>query len=333
MQFRDDRGFSLLELMIALFVVLIMGSGAFLALNQNQKVYVSRSNNSTMYTAVRSAAELITQEIGQAGSVCGSDSTCFSTKLTSAVSSGTSLNVANTAGLFQGEKLTLDPNNVNDEVVQISSINSSTSITLLAATPVTNSHVAGAYVVVQGVFWQGVMSTGQPSAGQGSTATKLKMYGDINGDGNLVYVEYNCSFSGGNNGTGSLTRSVTPIAVSTAANPNPPTTTITLPTTPDVLIDNLVWNAPNGYTGNPYCFIYNTVSYPASDGNTYYTTTQIQLLISVKSPNPDPQTHQYAQLTKSFLQLSPRNVVAAHDMLSNDVTATLQPTPPSVPLN
>ena len=43
----------------------------------------------------------------------------------------------------------------------------------------------------------------------GSTANKLKMFGDINGDGNMVYVEYYCdNGDAGTDGTHNLYRNV-----------------------------------------------------------------------------------------------------------------------------
>lgn len=343
---RDDGGFSLVELLISLAVLLTVSAAAFLLLNQNQKVYLSTSNNATMYTTVRSAAELISQEIGQAGSLCGlatSATGCGTTTVHTAVSSGTilSLDPQTALFLFPGEKLTLDPNSQSKEVVQIAvsanAVNLATgTITLQSTTPVTKTHSVGAYVTARGAFPQGVLSPGYPNVVatptplQGSQPTKLMMYGDINGDGTLVYVEYNCSFLNVNSGTGLLTRSITVLDS---------TITPIVKKAPDVLIDNLIWIAPTGYDitkpGNAiYCFSYPAlITQKASDGITYNATTQVQLLISVQSANLDPQTHQRGQLTKSFLQLSPRNVVAAVDLLNNNVTEALQPTPLNVPLN
>src|SRR5439155_1815215 len=117
-------------------------------------------------------------------------------------------------------------------------------------------------------------------------------------DGTLYYVEYNCDFT-----AAVLTRSSTPISA-LAKN------------TPEVLVDHVIFVAPTGYAGSNYCFSYVTPTTvgPDANGTTYRVATQIGLLISVESPNVDRQTNKRWQLTKSFLNLSPRNVVAAYDL-------------------
>jgi hypothetical protein len=303
-------------------------------------MYVTNSNNSTMYTSVRSAAELIAQEIGQAGAVCGTATStsvntianCSGLKLKSSVVSGAtamSLQDSNgnstVAGLFQGEKLTIVADNTygnsNQEVVQISTIDTiGKSVTLAKAA--SNPHFQNAMVVPQGVFPYGVLAT--------STSTTLKLFGDINGDGVLRYVEYDCTGISAT-GTTTLTRTSTPINVTVDGVTDTSATAITL-LTRDVLVDNVVWKAPAGYTGAPYCFTPKVVQVIAPDGvTTYNTVTNVQLLISVQAPNLDPETRQYAQMTKSFLQLAPRNVVAANTAVGLGNIDSLQPTPLSIP--
>ena len=51
------------------------------------------------------------------------------------------------------------------------------------------AHAAGARVVVLGGFSSGIVP---PGAVNGSSGSVLKLFGDINGDGNMVYVEYTC---------------------------------------------------------------------------------------------------------------------------------------------
>src|SRR5262249_2771108 len=53
-----------------------------------------------------------------------------------------------------------------------------------------NNQPAGTTLMALGGFGNGIV----PPTGvaNGSTGTVLKMFGDINGDGNMVYVEYTC---------------------------------------------------------------------------------------------------------------------------------------------
>lgn len=323
-----ERGFSLLELMVSMALLAVVAAGGFLVLNQSQKVSVSSSELSTEYASVRNAAELIAQEVGQAGAICGSTAEanppCSAAganamTLSATVTGGTSTtatlscggNSNCTQGLYVGEKLTIDPNQMAEEIVQIGAISGNT-ITL-TSTPSQqqfgSNHSAGALVLARGVGWQGVID---PAAGTTYSNT-LKLWGDINGDGNLYYVEYNCDFT-----ANQLTRSITPISNSTK-------------NAADVLIDNLIFIAPSGYTGSSYCFVMNGPTAIVKGSTTYYFATQAGLLISVQSPYPDPQTKQPLQLTKSFLNLSPRNVVAAYDLAGNNVWGPLQPTPNPLP--
>ena len=167
-----------------------------------------------------------------------------------------------------------------------------------------NSHVLGAPVDASGVFPQGILSA--------STPTQLMLIGDINGDGTLVYVEYDCNPNAA--GTGTLTRSTTTLP---AAAQNPPT----------VLLQNLVTNA--GALGNA-CF---TIP-PATISAGFTFLTSVGLTLTTQSLTRDPQTGAFQTLTKSFMNLSPRNVLAGVELAQSNppLTNRLQPTPPGVPL-
>ena len=60
----------------------------------------------------------------------------------------------------------------------------------------TNAHAAGTVLVPMGGFATGII----PNSGivNPSTESVLKLYGDINGDGKMVYVEYTCDLASGN---------------------------------------------------------------------------------------------------------------------------------------
>src|SRR5260370_36212802 len=63
-------------------------------------------------------------------------------------------------------------------------------------------HAAGVPVRVAGAFASGVVPTnytcGLPPVNCGSTPYILKLYGDINDDGIMQYIEYYCDTTGGN---------------------------------------------------------------------------------------------------------------------------------------
>src|SRR5438128_11684921 len=87
--------------------------------------------------------------------------------------------------MFVGEKLVIDTGE-KEETVSVSAVDNANSI--ITATFL-NDHAAGAPVAVAGGFASGVVP---PGVANGSTGTVLKMFGDINSDGNMVYVEYTC---------------------------------------------------------------------------------------------------------------------------------------------
>ena len=121
----------------------------------------------------------------------------------------------------------------------------------------------------------------------------------------LVYVEYTCDPANAH----TLTRSITPIS---AANKSAAV----------VLVQGVVNPA-----GTP-CFTYSTA---ASAGFTF--ATNVGLTLTTQTSDPDPQTGAYDTMTKSFLNLSPRNVVAGLALAQAGITAPLEPTPPGLPMS
>src|SRR5678809_1576029 len=67
MAVRNDHGFSLLEALIAVAVLLLLFSAAMPALNQTMMFNRTVGDLSEMHGSVRGATELMQQEIGQAG--------------------------------------------------------------------------------------------------------------------------------------------------------------------------------------------------------------------------------------------------------------------------
>ena len=67
-----------------------------------------------------------------------------------------------------------------------------------------------------------------------------------------------------------------------------------------------------------------------ADGYTF--TTGVGITLSVQTTWPDPQTHQYSTMTKSFLNLEPRNVLSAFELANAGIANRLQPSPPNVTL-
>src|SRR5260221_13889471 len=63
-------GFSLLETLVALAVLLVVGGIVMTGMVQLMKTQSTIANRTEKHTSVRSATELLQQEIGQAGQAC-----------------------------------------------------------------------------------------------------------------------------------------------------------------------------------------------------------------------------------------------------------------------
>src|SRR5437660_12257918 len=64
---RKNEGFSLLELLISLAILLTVSGSAFEVLSYYQKAYLSTEMRADVHSGIRAALALMTQEITQAG--------------------------------------------------------------------------------------------------------------------------------------------------------------------------------------------------------------------------------------------------------------------------
>jgi prepilin-type N-terminal cleavage/methylation domain-containing protein len=351
----SQQGFSMIELLVALMILLIVSSTVMSGLMQMSYTQGTITNRTEMHSSVRSATELMQQEIGQAGRFA--IPTTYT--LAAAVAAGTygsSSTVALTTstsgsfpGLYDYSSYTSPLHNNNNyeqlvigtgsdqETVAVTAYSSSThSITAIfnnvpSTNPLTTPvHAIGAPVNILGVFASGVVPTpstsptavtdgatvnattasavstcGTVTGPCGSSSTVLKVYGDINGDGNMVYVEYTCDTTAGKLYRNSMAASAT-----------------TKPALDDtmVLLSNI---QPN--PGNTACFTYQQQTV----GQQTYVTN-IAVTLTVQTQNPDPKTHQYQTETKALLNVSPRNIFEGWQLASLDDTGRVQPMPPNV---
>src|ERR1700688_2177985 len=107
-------------MMVALVILLGVAGIVMTGLMQMTFTQATIENRSEMHSSVRSATELLTQEIGQAGRVTLYGSGMGSTNLTAGVAIGSSVSttVADATGMFEGEQLVIDAGN-NEETVKI----------------------------------------------------------------------------------------------------------------------------------------------------------------------------------------------------------------------
>ena len=190
---RRCAGFSLTELMVTTIILVSVSSVVMKGVQQMSLTQNRLQNRTEMHSSVRSATKLMQQEIGQAGRATLVASTSYT--LSSAVTAiGTaSPTVSSTSEMFVGEQIIVDTG-ANEETVTLTALGASpASITAVFS----NTHLSGVPIRVAGAFANGVIPT---TATNGSTGNVLKIYGDVNDDGNMEYVEYTCDTSNGANG-------------------------------------------------------------------------------------------------------------------------------------
>jgi prepilin-type N-terminal cleavage/methylation domain-containing protein len=298
-----QAGFSLLEMMVSIAILLVVAGAIISGLVQMTKVEGTLTSRTQMQSSVRNATEILEQEVGQAGRVGVPQSLTLKGTVVGGGGAPVAATVAvsSATSLFVGEKVVVDTD-ANSEVVALTGVNPAAN-TITAA--FSQGHATNAPVLVQGSFPSGIVP---PSFANGSTATKLKLYGDINGDGNLEYVEYTCDTAAGN-----FYRNTMPLTVGAKPALSPSM----------ILISNIRANP-----GGTDCFTYQEKPVLNSPTN---AVINVGITLTVQTQYRDPQTGQYQTESKALLNVAPRNVFYAWQMGNAGNTDRLQPMPPGVP--
>jgi prepilin-type N-terminal cleavage/methylation domain-containing protein len=307
---KPQNGFTLLETMVSLAVFLGVSGIVMSGMVEMMKTQSAIGNRTEMHASVRSATELLQQEIGQAGKISLGPPN-VSVTMAPVLIAGSNIPIIFTPStgvtVYPGEYLTVDLGN-SQEVVAVTGTSASPSATFVKIHPSALTPVVALGAFASGVvppdaasITTGCANSTLPTGGtypgypNGSTCTKLKLYGDVNGDGNIVYIEYTCS-QGTITNPGFLYRNQMLItAASKPANDN------TM-----ILLGNVLGN-PNDANNNPVpCFNYQV----RQIGNLpNYCVTNVALTLTVQTQNKDQQTQQFQPETKALLNVGPRNVI------------------------
>ena len=320
-------GFSLLEMMAATSVILIVTGIVMSGMGQMMKTQGTIANRTEMHAGVRSATELLQQEIGQAGKVSLGDPnanislhaavlalgsiTLNSTTLDTSTG-GATPTPCTICTVYPGEYLTVDvggPSSTTNaqETVVVGGTAAAPTATFVYA------HAAHVPVASLGAFATGIVPPDGTSSG--SSGTILKLYGDLNSDGNMYYVEYKCA-QGTPTSPGILSRNVMPI---TAASKTPYDATM-------ILLNNVLANPPDLSNNPVFCFQYQVQALPSGQN----VVTDVAVTLTVQTQQKDPQTGQFQPETKALLNISPRNVVEVFDTAKLVDPTRAQPMPASV---
>jgi len=341
---RSSSGFSLIELLVATALLMIVSAIATTALTQMTNSQQTIWNRTEMHSGIRGATELLQQEVGQAGRV---------TLPTGSVAMSTAVNVPNgtfpctpvfgggwtggvtvpvtlssVAGMWahidNGIKLAILDGN-NSETVTVQAMNAATNQVTACFS---RSHpTTPVQVMALGGFAEGIIgpsplytmpwSSTPGTYVNGSDQNHLKLFGDINGDGNLVYADYYCdNGDAGTIGSHNLYRNVMAFNTAAAAKPAFDNSMI--------LLSNVYPN-PNDAAGARPCFKY---QWTTINGQQY--VLDVAVTLTVRTQRIDPITRQYQTETKALLNVSPRNVFNVWTMVGYGEVNRVQSTPPSV---
>jgi len=320
----------MLEMLITLFILLSVAGIVMAAMMQMTNTQGSVANRTAMHSSIRSATELLQQEIGQAGKIAVPPAslggpTQTTTPIAAALITNTDIgytgpiSLDGAAGMYSGMQLVIDTGDQEETVAVTNLVTATKTFTGTFFLP----HATGVPVRVVGAFGSGVVPTnytclvGSTLVNCGSTKYLLKLYGDINDDGIMQYIEYYCDTSGGN-----LYRD----AMSFTAGSKPALSGLT--TTPSlVLLPNITANpADPGAPGVPApCFKYQQ---QLVTPNTY--VTDVSVTLTVQTQNLDPQTHVVQKETKALLNVSPRNIFEGWQLGGGGVKNRIQPIPATV---
>jgi type II secretory pathway pseudopilin PulG len=350
---RSEAGFTLAELLIATGLLLVVSSIVTQALMQITHQQQTIWNRTEMHSGVRGATELLQQEVGQAGRIALPNKVVSTTALTDYDPATIADCQVRTVTLACDGACSADAPNPTDGIWFDAPTNASILLTWLdgdnsetvrvqALTPTTitacfweiHPNVAGpAPVVARGSFANGIVPPSAPLGPNpqpnGSDRNHLKLFGDINGDGKMIYVEYVCD-NGDIPGradpiaTHNLYRNVMAFTTAAAAKP--------LVTNSMILLSNVMPNPPDAGGNLRPCFDYqypNPATLTVQGADTAFVL-DVAVTLTVQTQSIDPITRQFQQETKALLNVSPRNVFFAWELANIGYTDRVQSTPATV---
>lgn len=316
----SESGFSLLELMVSIAILLVITGATFSVMSSYQKSYGTTQLKADMYMNLRGVSELMAQEIGQAGLKI--TPTYPQAQFTGSVVGGGfgTAPVTTSIGMAVGNQVMIDQGQPAQETVTIAAVTTGVPGTFSATFGQNHTSGATVSIVGQGVYANGVLPfspVASPVSTAGSTPSTLELFGDINSNGRLQYVYYSCNPSAQQGPVaGTLVRSITRLPTPGGAN------------APQTLLNTLVVNPNDPVTGQPIpCFRLGTQTVA---GTTFVSNVGVTL--SVRTQEVDKVTGQYLVMTKSFMNLTPRNTLGGLELSQYQLSNYLLPTPAGLPL-
>ncbi len=278
---KRKRGFSLIDLLVSLSVSIALVAGLLMITSSYQNTYSALQNGSDLQRRLRGATELLQQEIGQAGYFGLAPRV-----LQAAVAPGPDAQhvaVSSVDSLFAGARLYVGTGPAR-ELIEVEAVGDGTLLAKFS-----KSHNSGSPVLAAGLLPEGIL----PS----SSSSELRLLGDINGEGRLVIVQYQCDAA-----SSVLRRTITPIDQDTPSSSE--------------MLSGLIANA-----GGQACFEYDTVT-----AGGFTVVREVRIHLTIRAEEADIRSQQFAE-RRLDLTIKPRNLEQSLVLLERDAEEYLQPTP------
>ncbi|MCL5671514.1 MAG: prepilin-type N-terminal cleavage/methylation domain-containing protein [Acidobacteria bacterium] len=334
-------GFSLIEMLVSVVIIVLLMSAVFPFLFQSQKRYQGQVVTAEANQSARAALEVMTQEIGQAGFNPNFTANKTSAAVVAPNSSAQCVTLSDIHQIDPGDWVSVDTGSTNELVQVLSTSN-------ISGTP------CGASNQIQGVFlmahdgsttpfpvisYKMPYGTGILGTAGASTDQRLEFYGDIYQDGVIRYVVYSLSpvipavsvsINGATYTLYDLDRSVTPVTFTNLPAPStyaPPANSQASP-----LVANVLYNSTNqsGPTGQPIFAYPNQIVIGVVPNQITVVGTVIVTLSVAISPK-SLETSQVQWFTMAT-QIRPLNLTAAVNVNNAGGAIYLPPMPASLPM-
>jgi len=334
-------GFSLVEMMVSVGIVVLLMSAVFPFLFQSQKKYQNNQVVSEANQSARAAMEVMTQEIGQAGFNPNFTSAKTSNNTVAVSSSPQCVTLSDINEINPGDWLAVDTG-PNHELVQVlstsnvsgtpcSAPNQIDAVFLMSHDGSTTPFPVISYNMPYG---SGILQTTGTSSDQ-----RLEFFRDINQDGVIRYVVYSLSPESpattvSINGTTytlyDLYRSVTTVPFTNL--PAPSTYTPPANNQASPLVTNVLYNTTNesGPTGDPI-FAYPNQIVIGVVPNQITVVGTVVVTISV-AVSPKSLEFELPQWFTMATQIRPLNLQAAITVNNAGGAIYLPPLPKSLPM-
>lgn len=334
-----QSGFTLLEMLISLALLLVITGAIFGGMSTMQKNYRGNEIRSILNQQMRATMEMMAQEIGQAGlapsgmqlssiytasNASGSVATVTQSVTTPDPTNPQSLSIQTSpAASAQTGQLVIADSGAAAEVVTIKDISTDHIKAIFQKT-----HTAPFNIYPHGLYPQGITFQTTPTVTAQPTSlsnTSLIMFGaitgtvDTNGAGTLSIVEYKCPTA---TSAGTVTDSSGvqwgPL-IRYRYDYSDATGTFTLNGSGNVL--DLVRVASSAAIADGCRFDYSIYAPPSTvNCPSYYFVTSVNITLVAKSTYNDPQSNGSVSapvvITKSFMNIQPRNIVNAYNLYS-----------------